>query len=215
MGDWEKLAGIRREYGTLSLEERALHPSPFIQFNYWYEEVLQREAHDPTAMTLSTVDHKGRPDSRIVLLKGIEEEAFIFYSNYESKKGVQLAEHPYAALNFYWPEMARQVRIQGRVKQLDAVKSDLYFSLRPPLSQLSALVSAQSRPLKDRQTLEKSFEEAICSYKDKAPCRPAYWGGYAVKPFSFEFWQGRDNRLHDRIYYFKQKGNWVHQRLAP
>nr|HAT8714563.1 pyridoxamine 5'-phosphate oxidase [Legionella jordanis] len=215
MTHWQTLADIRREYGDLSLSEDRISPSPFTQFKQWFEEVVPLEKSDPTAMVLSTVDERGLPDSRVVLLKGMEQESFIFYTNYESSKALQLAKTPYAALNFYWPQLARQVRIRGRVKRTSSKQSDSYFSSRPITSQLSSIASAQSRPIASREVLEKAINELIEQYGQKPIVRPKNWGGYVVIPDEFEFWQGRDNRLHDRICYIREKGEWSYCRLAP
>ncbi|WP_370449376.1 pyridoxamine 5'-phosphate oxidase [Legionella sp. km772] len=208
------IADIRRDYGVLNLDEQHIHENPIEQFKIWFAEVLAEEPHDPTAMVLSTVDEQGFPDSRVVLLKGLEENSFIFYTNYHSAKGIQLAHEPRAALNFYWPHMARQVRIRGRVEKISAERSDDYFFSRPLSSQLSAIVSPQSKDIKDRAFLEQALEQLAT--EGQAPItRPLHWGGYSLTPESIEFWQGRDNRLHDRIAYCRQNNTWSHSRLAP
>lgn len=215
MSDWKTLADIRREYGELSLNENTVQECPIIQFKLWFEEVLAAEKSDPTAMVLSTVDERGYPDSRVVLLKGLDEGSFVFYTNYQSTKSMQIRHTPYAALNFYWPQMARQVRIRGRVKRVPKAQSDAYFASRPVTSQLSAIASPQSREIADRSSLERALNKLIVEYGQEAIVRPSHWGGYRLTPDEMEFWQGRDNRLHDRIYYFKKKGQWSYCRLAP
>ncbi|STX30033.1 pyridoxine 5'-phosphate oxidase [Legionella beliardensis] len=217
MTDWPTIAGIRREYGNLNLDDNSIEQDPFILFKSWFEEILKVEKSDPTAMVLSTVDTQGHPDSRVVLLKGIENGAFIFFTNYESNKARQLKYMPYAALNFYWPQMARQIRIRGAVEKTTATQSDAYFVTRPLESQLSAIASPQSRPVQDRQTLEASFKRIESLYQQQQQVtRPDYWGGYCLIPNEIEFWQGRDKRLHDRLQYYKDSSNeWLHQRLAP
>lgn len=215
MTDWRTVADIRREYGDLELTEDRLEANPMDQFKLWFEATRISEKSDPTAMVLSTVDEKGWPDSRVVLLKGIEKDAFVFYTNYDSNKSIQLQHTPYAALNFYWPQMARQVRIRGRVKRTAESHSDLYFSQRPIESQLSAMASHQSQPLANRQELEDAFNKLVNEYRHKPVIRPCNWGGYYVIPDEMEFWQGRDSRLHDRFHYFRQNGNWIGRRLAP
>jgi pyridoxamine 5'-phosphate oxidase len=216
MSKLPSLADIRREYGERNLNENTVQDCPIMQFKLWFEEVLQVEKIDPTAMVLSTVDEKGYPDSRVVLLKGLDEGTFIFYTNYQSTKSLQLAKTPYAALNFYWPLMARQVRIRGRVKRVSKKQSDAYFATRPMTSQLSAIASPQSQEIADRRSLEQALNELIVKQgQNNTIVRPSYWGGYMLIPDEIEFWQGRDNRLHDRIYYHKKKGKWVHCRLAP
>jgi pyridoxamine 5'-phosphate oxidase len=215
MKDWQTIAHIRRDYGDLTLSEESIAAEPFTQFKLWFTEILKSEKSDPTAMVLSTVDERGWPDSRVVLLKGIENDTFIFYTNYESTKALQLQHTPYAALNFYWPQMARQVRVRGRVKRTSDAQSDDYFSNRPVVSQVSAMASPQSRPIASRQSLEDAFNKLITQYSQKSIIRPTNWGGYIVIPDEIEFWQGRDNRLHDRFHYIKQQGEWGIRRLAP
>lgn len=215
MNNFRSLADIRRDYGELSLSEESVFPDPIAQFKLWFEEVLKSEKNDPTAMVLSTADEKGRPDSRVVLLKGLDEGSFVFYTNYQSAKAIQLQRNPYASLNFYWPEMARQVRIRGRVKKVSREQSDQYFLSRPINSQLSAIISQQSQEIIDRSVLEKALNDLIQREQQETVVRPEYWGGYMVVADETEFWQGRDNRLHDRIQYFLQEGKWTHRRLAP
>lgn len=215
MGDFRSLADIRRDYGELSLSEDSAQPDPLRQFKLWFDDVLEQEKNDPTAMVLSTVDKDGFPDSRVVLLKGIVDGNFIFYTNYQSTKSVQIQNTPYAALNFYWPQMARQVRIRGRVKKVSKEQSDAYFSSRPLTSQFSAIISQQSQVIEHREQLEKTLNELIQQHGQEPVLRPEHWGGYMIVPDEIEFWQGRDNRLHDRIHYYRQKGEWAHRRLAP
>ena len=215
MQDWRTIADIRREYGDLNLTEELLEKNPFDQFKLWFEETLVSEKSDPTAMVVSTVDKRGWPDSRVVLLKGIENDTFVFYTNYESSKAIQLQHTPYCALNFYWPQMARQVRIRGRVKRTSKEQSDSYFAKRPVESQLSAMASSQSREVADRKSLEDAFNELVARFGQQPIVRPQNWGGYFVIPDEIEFWQGRDNRLHDRFHYFMQEGRWTFRRLAP
>ena len=215
MEKWRSIADIRREYGDLALDEESLPPNPFIQFQQWFSEVLKTELSDPTAMILSTVDNNNHPDSRVVLLKGIENESFIFYTNYSSSKAHQLRHMPYAALNFYWPQMARQVRIRGEVLLVSEAQSDEYFASRPITSQIGAIVSQQSHVIASRQELEAAFNELIAKNGQESAARPKTWGGYQVCPNEFEFWQGRTNRLHDRIQYCKTDNGWQFMRLAP
>lgn len=215
MTQWKTIADIRREYGNLSLNEEEAADSPILQFERWFSEVVITEKSDPTAMVLSTVDELGHPDSRVVLLKETNEGSFVFYTNYQSTKAIHIDKTPYVALNFYWPEMARQVRIRGPVKRTTAHQSDSYFLSRPITSQLSAISSPQSREVRDRLELEHRLNELITKYQQAPILRPEFWGGYEVCAEEFEFWQGRDNRLHDRIHYFKHQGQWVHRRLAP
>jgi len=215
MTKWKDLSDIRRDYGELSFSEDDAQACPIAQFDRWFADVLQTEKSDPTAMVLATVDEQGYPDSRVVLLKGVVEGGFVFFTNYESAKAMQLRHTPYAALNFYWPQMARQVRIRGRVKQTNATQSDTYFASRPIMSQLSAIASPQSTEISGREELEQRLNLLIAAHQQGPVVRPTHWGGYIVIPDEIEFWQGRDNRLHDRVHYYRQKGQWVHRRLAP
>lgn len=215
MSNWKTIADIRREYGDLSLNEYTIQTCPIAQFKLWFEEGLATEKSDPTAMVLSTVDARGHPDSRVVLLKEVEDGSFVFYTNYNSTKSLQLQHTPYAALNFYWPQMSRQIRIRGRVKRVSKKQSDTYFASRPIASQLSAIVSPQSQKIADRSVLEQALNQLIIQYGQEAVVRPNHWGGYRVIPDELEFWQGRDNRLHDRILYYKKRGIWECCRLAP
>ena len=215
MTHWKTIADIRREYGNLSLSEAEASDCPIEQFERWFADVGKSEKSDPTAMVLSTVDEQGRPDSRVVLLKETIDGSFVFYTNYQSAKSMHIQNNPYVALNFYWPEMARQVRIRGRVKRTSKVQSDTYFSSRPKASQLSAMASPQSSEIQGRASLEKTLNDLISKYQQELVVRPEHWGGFEVIPDEIEFWQGRDNRLHDRIHYYLQNGKWLHRRLAP
>jgi len=215
MGHWKTIADIRREYGQLSLSQETAKACPIEQFQCWFAEVVKTEKSDPTAMVLSTIDEVGHPDSRVVLLKEVEKGSFIFYTNYDSAKAIQIQKHPYVALNFYWPEMARQVRIRGHVNRTSTAKSDAYFSSRPKISQLSAIASPQSREIASRSCLEEKLNALLVEYQQQPIVRPTHWGGYAVIPDEVEFWQGRDNRLHDRVLYSFQEGIWHCRCLAP
>jgi pyridoxamine 5'-phosphate oxidase len=215
MTHWSALAGIRREYGDFSLNDEDLPDFPLLQFKRWFSEVLNTEVNDPTAMLLSTVDEQGHPDSRVVLLKGIEKGGFVFYTNYQSIKAKQIQHTPWVALNFYWPSMVRQVRIRGRIRKVTEAQSNAYFASRPKTSQFSAVISQQSREVASRTELENALNEIIASHQQEQVIRPDYWGGYTVIPEQYEFWQGRDNRLHDRIQYYRDQGKWCHRRLAP
>lgn len=209
------LADIRREYGSLDLNEQDLQSCPIAQFNTWFSEIITIEPTDPTAMLLSTVDEQGHPDSRVVLLKGVEDGGFIFYTNYQSTKAIQIQNNPNVSLNFYWPSMARQVRIRGCAQRVSDAQSDAYFASRPKTSQFSAIVSPQSREIDSREQLEQALTELIVKHSQDTIMRPLHWGGYMVIPTEFEFWQGRDSRLHDRIHYMQKQGQWQHHRLAP
>lgn len=213
MADWQSIADIRREYRASGLDENIVNP--FEQFKIWFAEVLQSEISDPTAMVLATCDGSGNPDARVVLLKGIENEAFIFFTNYESTKARQIAHHPYVALNFYWPQMMRQVRIRGSISKIDSTQSDEYFSSRPLKSQASAIISPQSKTVASRAVLEDAFNALLAANASTPLMRPQHWGGYQVFPDTMEFWQGRESRLHDRLLYSKKENEWQHARLAP
>lgn len=214
MNEWKTIADMRREYGELSLSEESIQECPIEQFKLWFDEVAQVEKSDPTAMVLATVDEKGHPDTRVVLLKGLEKGAFVFYTNYESNKSRQLAHHPYAALNFYWPQLVRQVRVRGHVERVSEQQSDDYFASRPRNSQLSAIASPQSQKIANRAVLEQVLNHLIAQSNDKIE-RPHNWGGFQLIASEIEFWQGRDNRLHDRIVYYRNHDHWLHHRLAP
>lgn len=215
MSDGPKVEELRREYGNLELSFNNASQDPFMQFNNWFQDVLRYEEHDASAMVLSTTDEQGYPDSRVVLLKGIEKDAFVFYTNYESTKARQLALNKHCALNFFWPKLARQVRVRGVVEKTTAEQSDTYFYSRPITSQVAAVISKQSSTITGRTSLEKVFAEALDLYQQKPVPRPVFWGGYRVIALEMEFWQGRDNRLHDRLHYVKQNNDWIINCLAP
>lgn len=211
------IADIRTQYSQKSLSEADVLPDAIAQFEKWWDEVIHSQITEPNAMTLATASLDGVPDARIVLLKGVSQEGFTFFTNYESQKGQQLAQNPRACLVFFWKELERQVRIRGVVSKVSKEESEAYFFSRPEGSQIGACASPQSRVIADRQELEsrvQALEEAV--KKGHKIEKPDYWGGYILKPESFEFWQGRPNRLHDRILYTLQdKGDWLIQRLAP
>jgi len=198
------------------LAEADAHRDPFVQFERWFGEALAAELPLANAMTLATVSPEGAPDARIVLLKGVEGGAFVFFTNYDSRKGRQLAARPEACLVFLWAPLERQVRIEGRVEKVSAQESDAYYASRPLGARLSAHASAQSEVVKDRRSLEASLEKQRQIHGDNPP-RPSHWGGYRVTPERLEFWQGRENRLHDRLLYRRAKGTgaWTIERLAP
>lgn len=211
----DKLADIRRDYGVLGLDEESAVIDPIMQFHNWFDEVLRVNNSDPTAMVLSTTDQRGYPDSRVVLLKGLDAYGFVFYSNYNSTKAQQLLINPQAALNFYWPELSRQVRVRGQIVKTSIEQSNEYFSSRPINSQLSAIISPQSQQIPSRAYLDEQLTALISKQADDMVLRPDYWGGFVLQPSEIEFWQGRDNRLHDRICYVKHGEGWTHHRLAP
>jgi len=213
------IAHLRTEYKRESLDEREVAPDPWQQFARWFDAARQAELPEPNAMTLATVGGDGRPAARIVLLKGFDERGFVFYTNYASRKGQELAAHPGAALLFHWTLLERQVRIEGITRKVDADESDAYYASRPRPSRLGAWASPQSRPVADRATLQTWFAEAEATYRDagEAIPRPPHWGGYRVVPDTLEFWQGRPSRMHDRIRYRRDAaaGQWTIERLAP
>jgi pyridoxamine 5'-phosphate oxidase len=210
------LADLRREYTKGGLRRADLDPNPLVQFQKWFEQALMAELLEPSAMTLATADKEGCPSSRIVLLKGVDERGFTFFTNYESRKGRELAENPRAALTLYWAELERQVCIAGDVAKTSRAESEKYFALRPRGSQLGAWVSKQSSVVLDRAFLEKRLEEMEKESMERDVSAPAYWGGYHLVPMRIEFWQGRPNRLHDRLQYLKQSdGSWRLDRLSP
>lgn len=204
------LADIRKDYQSRVLDETTVSADPFVQFLSWMDEAVKSEVEEPTAMHLATADSEGRPSGRMVLLKGVENGGFVFFTNYDSKKGKDLAQNPYAALTFFWPELERQVRIEGRVRRLPRNESVHYFSGRPRESRLGAHASPQSRPVPDRKWLDEAFRHANERFCGEVPC-PENWGGFVVVPERFEFWQGRQGRMHDRLLY--QDGKIL--RLAP
>ena len=210
------LADLRREYTKGGLRRADLNPNPFLQFQAWFEQALNSQLLEPSAMTLATADKEGRPSSRIVLLKGADEHGFTFFTNYESRKGRELAENPNAALTLYWAELEREVCIAGTVTKTSRAESEKYFGQRPRGSQLGACVSRQSAVVPSETFLEERLAELEREFADRPVPTPAYWGGYRLTPTRIEFWQGRPNRLHDRFQYSRQgDGTWRIDRLSP
>jgi len=211
-----KLSDLRKNYTKSALDIENADANPIAQFNQWFKEALMSEVAEPNAMTLSTVNESGRPTSRIVLLKGIEEDRFIFFTNYQSGKGKELETNPACALNFFWPDLERQIRIEGVSERLEESVSTDYFQSRPRGSQIGAWASPQSSIIKDREILDKRVIEIEKRFEGQSDLpKPKQWGGYAVEPFQIEFWQGRSNRLHDRLLYSLDNGRWKISRLAP
>ncbi|MFZ1181338.1 MAG: pyridoxamine 5'-phosphate oxidase [Herbaspirillum sp.] len=209
------IADLRKDYSRASLSELDVAPDPMAQFSIWLDEAIKAEIPESTAMSVATVGPDGKPSSRIVLLKQIDAAGLTWFTNYHSRKGSEIAQHPYVALLFHWVELERQVRIEGKAEQLAANESDAYFYSRPLASQLSAIASAQSQPVDRRETLEAQLAAAQQKYGAQ-PVRPEYWGGYRVVPEKLEFWQGRRSRLHDRVVYTRTTdGVWSRQRLQP
>lgn len=213
--DKNTLHNLRQEYRSAQLSEEEVENDPILQFGKWFSAAVEAQLYEPNVMTLATADRYGKPSARIVLLKGFDENGFIFYTNYESKKGQELQENPQAALVFFWPELERQVRIEGVVSKIDADTSESYFHSRPSASQIGALASAQSKVLQSRKSLEEKAAELTKKYEDKQVPYPKHWGGYLIEPTYIEFWQGRASRLHDRIVYNLVDGSWIINRLAP
>lgn len=211
-----EIRDIRKEYRQKGLSEQEAGSDPLELFRRWFDLALQVEGEDANMMALATADAAGRPSVRMVLLKGFGDEGFVFYTNYDSRKGHQLQVNPYAALILHWRSQARQVRIEGRVEKAPDDLSDRYFQSRPRLSRMAAVLSAQSQAIEDREVLEKELKELEERYKGKPVPRPNYWGGYLVIPDRIEFWQGRPGRLHDRLEYrLLEDGSWERRRLAP
>lgn len=215
VADGVVLADLRLDYGRASLTESDVLDDPIAQFGKWFEEALHAKVNEPNAMSVATVDDDGKPTSRIVLIKQFDPRGFTWYTNYDSQKGRQLAGHPHAALLFFWSELERQVRIEGKVVRTSAEESDQYFYSRPVKSQIAAIASRQSAPIANREQMEANYD-AAASAAGEHPVRPDNWGGYRLEPVRIEFWQGRRSRFHDRIVYVKQAdGRWVKERLQP
>ncbi len=209
------IASIRKDYQLKSLDETEVRPDAIDQFSIWWNEALKAEIDEVNAMTLCTIKPDGKPSARIVLLKGFDSSGFVFFTNYESDKGSQLSENPFASIVFFWKELERQVRIEGTCVKVAEEESDVYFSSRPLGSRIGAWVSPQSRPIANRAVLEQRMEEVQKKFNLCDIPRPPHWGGYRVLPESIEFWQGRSNRLHDRMLYTKKGSSWEINRLAP
>ena len=211
-----KISEIRKEYTRGKLTQCTINDNPFEQFEEWLNDAIVHNADEPTAMIVATVSAEGHPSTRTVLLKGVENNKFIFFTNYESRKGKQLADNPYISLSFVWHKLERQVHIEGKAEKcLDQV-SDTYFSSRPYKSKIGARISPQSRVISSRMEIMRAFVKEIFKLAGQEIRRPDNWGGFAVTPTRFEFWQGRESRLHDRIQYILQEnGSWKQERLAP
>ena len=210
------VATLRKDYTKAGLREIDLATDPFQQFKIWFDQALTAQLPEPNAMTLATATVEGKPSARMVLLKDFSDRGFVFYTNYLSHKGQELATNPQAALVFWWAQLERQVRIEGKVCQVSPQESDEYFHSRPINSQLGAWVSNQSQIVNSREVLEQRQEELIVQYEGQIIPRPPHWGGFRVVPTEIEFWQGRPSRLHDRLLYRLQDNNkWLIERLSP
>ncbi|MBA2535179.1 MAG: pyridoxamine 5'-phosphate oxidase [Rubrobacter sp.] len=208
-------ANLRKEYTRAGLHEADLASDPVVQFHKWFEETLAADLHEPNAMIVATATQDGRPSARTVLLKGYDQRGFVFYTNYEGRKAGELEANPACALLFYWGELERQVRIEGHANRLLDDESDAYFSSRPRGSRLGAWASQQSQPVEHRSVLEKRVRALEVEYESREIPRPPFWGGYRVEPDVIEFWQGRENRLHDRLVYRRAGEGWKMERLQP
>jgi len=214
--DDKSIADLRRKDPLRSLSETDVDPDPIKQFHAWFSDTMAANLIEPNAMTLATATRDGKPSARTVLLKGFDVRGFVFYTNFESRKGQELAENPWAALVFFWAELERQVRVEGKIKKCSSLESDTYFRSRPLGSRLGACVSHQSQIISSRKVLEQRLGNLAAEYANWDVPRPSFWGGYRLSPTSIEFWQGRPNRLHDRLRYrLLTDGSWLIERLSP
>ncbi|MFA5329915.1 MAG: pyridoxamine 5'-phosphate oxidase [Prolixibacteraceae bacterium] len=209
------LRDIRTNYQKFELDENSIHKNPYKQMEDWLNSAIAEANPEPTAMVLSTVDPGGFPESRVVLLKELNSEGLVFFTNYSSKKGNQIAANPKVSVNFFWSKSERQVRIKGTVSKISEESSEEYFKSRPIESQLGAWASPQSKTIANRQILDENFSHYQRYFQEHEMKKPPHWGGYLIRPEYFEFWQGRSNRLHDRIEYILQENDWIIHRLAP
>jgi len=216
MNETKSIADIRKVYQLQSLLEKEVDANPVKQFETWWQQAIDSNIEEPNAMALSTSSISGKPSSRIVLLKGIKENGFVFYTNYDSRKGKEVEDNPFVSLLFFWEKLERQVRIEGKIKKTSSSESDEYFSSRPRESRIGAWSSPQSTVIENREMLQQNVEKYNQQFGKGNIPRPDHWGGYLVEPNSIEFWQGRPGRLHDRLQYSLTKNNvWVIDRLAP
>jgi len=214
MTEKEKIQNLREQYARKSLLKSNVSSDPIKQFSKWFEEALKSGLPEPNAMSLATSSKACKPSVRIVLLKGFDERGFVFFTNYRSKKGKELSENPYASLLFFWNKLERQVRIDGKIQLISADETKEYFDTRPYKSRIGAWASPQSSVIENRTILAKNFLKYLIKFRENVPV-PPHWGGFRVIPTAIEFWQGRPNRMHDRIRYDKQKSVWKIERLAP
>ncbi len=211
----KELWRLGEQYAGAPLDPEDCDPDPIVEFGRWFQRAVDAKLPSVNAVTLATVDARGRPAARIVLLKDFDARGFVFFTNYDSRKAHDLAAHPFAALVAFWEPLHRQVRIEGAIEQVEPEASDAYFATRPRGSQIGAIASPQSRPIASREALEQLVAAAEHAIGDAAPARPAYWGGYRLIPDMIELWQGQPSRLHDRVRYRREHGGWVRDRLAP
>ncbi len=210
------IASIRTDYRRAALGEADVDPDPIAQFTRWFDEAIRAEVLEPNAMCLATATPDGYPSARMVLLKGVDHRGFVFYTDYRSRKGAELADNPHACLCFFWPELERQVRVDGGVQRVSRAESAEYFHSRPRASRIGAWTSVQSSVIPSREALEAELARQAARFgEDGEVPLPDHWGGYRVVPEAFEFWQGRPNRLHDRIQYVREAGAWTRRRLSP
>lgn len=209
------IQSLRRDYKLRTLSKTEVKTEPLEQFSIWFEEALNSQIPEPNAMILATVSEDCKPSVRTLLLKGFDQRGFIFYTNYKSRKGIELEKNPNASLLFFWPELERQIRIEGTVNKISREESEKYFATRPYKSRIGAWASNQSEVIPNRLTIVKKFLYYLAKFHSKEIPLPEFWGGYVLNPVSYEFWQGRANRLHDRIRYRKENGQWIIERLSP
>ena len=212
--DDKDIQNLRRQYSKSTLSVSSVSKDPFKQFEKWFQDVLNSGFLEPNAMTLATASKAGKPSARVVLLKGIHDGGFVFYTNYKSKKGKDIEDNPYGSILFYWDRLERQVRIEGKIQKVSQQESEEYFNTRPYKSRVGAWASKQSTVIESRSAIVREFLKFMMKFKSHVPL-PDVWGGYRLIPDSFEFWQGRPNRLHDRVRFTKNKSVWKIERLAP
>jgi len=206
---------LRHDFSKSSLTEKEVNPDAILQFEKWFKEAVDAKVNEPNAMTVSTADEKGKPSARILLLRNFGKNGFVFYTNYNSRKGEEISKNPQCALLFFWPELERQIRIEGVLEKQNSSDSDIYFNTRPRGSKLGAWSSPQSKVVSNREELDKAYEMMSNKFPNEEVPRPEFWGGYILKPDTIEFWQGRPSRMHDRILYTNNGKSWKIERLAP